>query len=145
MGKLECEFLRSQENIPRVWWRNIDDIFAIWTHGELSLREFIENINRHHPTIKFPATWSAEQVTFLDTRVYLKDGRIETNLHVNPPDKHQCLRMDSCHPKHCKTAIPYTQALCIRRICSENENFLKQTRGLKSYFMKRRYNEQHLN
>ena len=57
MGKLKCEFLRTQDKIPRVWWRYIDDIFAIWAHGDPSLRVFIENLNRHHPTIKFTASW----------------------------------------------------------------------------------------
>ena len=42
MGKLGREFLRTQNKLPRVWWRYIDDIFAIWTHGEPSLRVFIE-------------------------------------------------------------------------------------------------------
>ena len=41
MGKLELEFLRTQDKIhvhvPRVWWRYIDDIFTIWDHGEPSL------------------------------------------------------------------------------------------------------------
>ena len=106
------------------WWRYADDIFAVRTHDEPSLRAFIESVNRHHPTIKFTATWSAQHVIFLDrSRVYLQDGQIETDLHVKPTDRHQYLRMDSCHPKHCKTAIPYSQALRLLRICSEEENF----------------------
>ena len=111
MGKLEREFLQAQDRIPWVWWRYIDDIFAIWDHGEPSLRVFIENTNRHHPTIKITALWSAEQVTFFDTRVYLTDGKIGTDLHVKPMDTHQYLHMDSCHPQHCKSSIPYSQAL----------------------------------
>ena len=126
MGKLEQEFLQTQDKKPRVWWRYIDDIFAIWTHGEPLLQIFIENLNRHHTTIKFTATWSAEEVIFLDTRVYLREGRIETDLHVKPMDTHQFLRMNSCHPQHCKTAIPYSQALRLGRICSEEENLLKR-------------------
>ena len=108
-GKLEREFLETRNKLPRVWWRYIDDIFAIWTHGKPTLRTFIENINCHHPSIKFTAFWSTEGVTFLDTRVYLKDGQIGTDLHVKPMNKHQFLHMDSCHPKHYKTAIPYSQ------------------------------------
>ena len=67
LGKLEREFLLTQNTKPRVWWRFIDDIFTIWTHGEQSLLKFIESLHRHHPTIKFTATWSTEKVTFLDT------------------------------------------------------------------------------
>ena len=32
-----CEFLLTQDIKPQVWWSFIDDIFAIWTHGEQSL------------------------------------------------------------------------------------------------------------
>ena len=108
MGKLQREFLRTQDIEPRVWWRFVDDIFAIWTHGEQALCRFIESLNRYHPTIKFNAAWSAEQVMFLDTTVYLKDGQIGTDLYTKPTDKHQYLHVDSCHPFHCKASIPYT-------------------------------------
>ena len=145
MGRLEREFLLTQNVKPREWWRFIDDIFAIWTHGELILRHFIESLNCHHPTIKFTATWSAEKITFLDTTVYLDNGRIKTDLHVKPTDKHQYLRMDSCHPKHCKASIPYSQALRLRRICSEEQVFKNRTRELKQHFLSRGYKEQHLN
>ena len=56
---------------------------------------------------------------FLDTTVYLDNGQIKTDLHVKPTDKLQYLRMDSCHPKHCKASIPYSQALQLLSICSE--------------------------
>ena len=112
--------LLTQDLKPRVWWRFIDDIFAIWAHGKQSLIRFIESLNRHHTTIKFTATWSAEKATFLHTSVYLKeDSLIGTDLYIKPTYKHQYLRMDSCHPKHCKASIPFNQALRLRRICSK--------------------------
>ena len=111
MGKLERELLQTQEKIPRVWWRCIDDTFTIWDHGEPALRVFIKNINRDQPTIKFTALWLAEEVTFLNTKVYLRDGQIGSDLHVKHTDIHQYLRMDSCHPQHCKSSIPYSEVL----------------------------------
>ena len=112
-GRLERDFMSSHDVELRVWWSFIDDIFAIWTHGEQALQNFTESLDRYHPTIKFTADWSAEKVAFLDTWVYLKDGCIQTDLFVKPTDKHQYLHRDSCHPTHCKTAIPYSQALCL--------------------------------
>ena len=115
----------------------IDDIFAIWIHGKPFLCAFINSLNRHNSTIKFTATWFAEQVIFLDTRVYLRDGLTGTDLHVKPTDKHQYLQMDSCHPKHYKTVIPYNQALHHRWICLKEENVPKWTHELKEHFLKR--------
>ena len=106
MGKFEREFLLTQDKIPRVWWRYIDDIFAIWAHGEPSLLVFTKNLNLHHPTIKFTALWLADEVTFLNMTVCLRDGLIGTNLHGKSTHSYQYLRMDSCHPHHCKILIP---------------------------------------
>ena len=40
MGRLEQEFLLTQDKLPRVWWRYNDDIFAIQTHSKPSLGTF---------------------------------------------------------------------------------------------------------
>ena len=72
MGKFEQQFLQTQDRLPLVWWRYIDDVFAIWTHDVPYLNEFIRELNSYHTTIKFTANWSTEEVTFLDTRVYIK-------------------------------------------------------------------------
>ena len=58
MTKLEEEILREVELKPYLWWRYIDDIFFIWEHGEEKLKEFIDVLNKKHPTIKFTAEWS---------------------------------------------------------------------------------------
>ena len=47
MGKLERKFLQTQDRIPRVWWRYIDDTFAIWDHGE----PYVTMVNHLHGTI----------------------------------------------------------------------------------------------
>ena len=74
MGNLEKELLSQSRKKPTVWWRYIDDVFALWTHGEESLNNFIGDLNQAHPTIKFTAEWSKESVSFLDTTVKLEDN-----------------------------------------------------------------------
>ena len=88
--------------------RYIDDIFFIWEHGEESLKEFINEINSFHPTIKFTADWSKEKVNFLDVEVTLRNGVLSTDLFVKATDTHQFLDPSSCHPYHCKKGIPYS-------------------------------------
>ena len=84
MGKLEQEFLQTQNVKLWVWWRYIDDIFAIWTHGEPSLRTFLGNLNHHHPAIKYTVSWSAKEVMFLVARVYLKMAGSRLTCMLNP-------------------------------------------------------------
>ena len=86
MRKLEREFLQTQDKVPRVWWRYIDDLFDIWAHGKSLLRVFIKDLTSHHPTIKFTGSSSAGEETFLDTSFYLRKSLIGNDLHVEPTD-----------------------------------------------------------
>ena len=144
MGRFEQQFRQTQNKLPLVWWRYIDDVFAIWTHGVPSLNVFLRELNNYHTTIKFTADWSAQEVTFLDTWVYIKTGRVETDLHVKLTSKHQHLHTKSCHPKYCKTVVQYSQALRIKTICSEWENLLLRTDQLRHHLSKRGYSDQSL-
>ena len=127
MGKFEQQFLQTRNRIPLMWCRYIDDVLAIWTHGVPCLDPFLQELNSYHTTIKFTADWLAKEVAFLDTRVYVKNGKLETDLLIKPTNKHRYLHTKSCYPEHCKTSIPYSQALRIKRICSERENLLLRT------------------
>ena len=60
-------------------------------------------------------------------------------MYTKPTDTHQYLSPDSCHPKHCTTSIPYSQALRCRRICSRKEDFKKRTEELRTHLLGRSY------
>ena len=150
MGKLRREFVQIQDKTPWVWWRYIDNIFANSARSEPSLQVFINNLRRHRPTVKFTASWSADEVTIYDMWVCLRNGLIGTgligtDLRVKPTDTRQYLQMDSCHAHHCKISIPYSQALRLRRIYLEQSQLQKWTGELKKHLLKRKYWEQQLN
>ena len=86
IAELEEEVLREAELKPDLWWRYIDDIFFIWEHGEEKLKEFIDVLNKKHPTIKFTAEWSKTKTSFLDVSVSLENGKIKTDLYLKPTD-----------------------------------------------------------
>ena len=69
----------------------------------------------------------------------LESGFLTTDLFTKPTDTHQYLAADSCHPRHCKEAIPFSQALRMRRICSSNDDFQKRCAELKSHLLRRGY------
>ena len=54
-----------------------------------------------------------------------------TDLYTKPTDTHQYLHSSSFHPRHCKNGIAYSQALRLRRICSNDSDFTKHARDLK--------------
>ena len=50
---------------------------------------------------------------------------------VNPLTLINTSFLHSCHPKHCKEAIAYSQALRIRRICSTDTLYRKRSSELR--------------
>jgi len=141
MAELETNLLTWTTHQPYVWWRFIDDIFAIWKHGRETLKQFLQEINLFHPTIKFTAECSEDRVNFLDTTVILDGTTIHTDLYTKPTDTHQYLSPESCHPKHCTTSIPYSQSLRLRRICSKVEDFTLRSNQLRTQLLARGYKE----
>ena len=110
-------------NKPLVWFRYIDDIFAIWTYGEDKFEDFMLYINYIHSSFQLTCNYSKECVQFLDVSVSVDNsGNITTDLYVKPTDTQQYLMATSCHPNHIKRSIPYSQALRILRICSSKES-----------------------
>ena len=74
-----------------IWWSYIDDIFFIWEHFEESLKVFIDQVIIFHPTVKFTAEYSKEEVNFLDLNITLIHAELQTNLFFKPTDTHQFL------------------------------------------------------
>ena len=107
MSDLKTRFLQSQHLRSLVWLRYIDDIFFIRTHGEESLKKFLDELNGFNQYIKFTYEYSVENIPFLDLKVGLKDRKIATDLHVKPTDRHQYLHFSSAYPNHTKSSVVF--------------------------------------
>ena len=62
-----------------IWFRYIDDIFFIWTHGEENLEKFRADFNAFNPNIQFTYESSKKSIAFLDLDVALYNRRLESN------------------------------------------------------------------
>ena len=69
MSQLETKFLENQNLKPLVWFRYIDDIFFIWTHGEENLRNFLVEFNLFSDDIRFTYEFNKDTISFLDFKV----------------------------------------------------------------------------
>ena len=58
-------------------------------------------------------------------------------MYSKPTNTHQYLDSKSCHPRHVKKAIPYSQALRLRRICSSDNIFDERYKDLNGNLYKR--------
>ena len=50
-------------------------------------------------------------------------NRIATSIHYKATDSHSYLNFSSSHPYSCKSSIPYSQFLRLRKICSDDADF----------------------
>ena len=142
MGDLEDEIIKNYPLKPLCWYRYIDDIFFIWTHGREELDKFLEYANNNRHGMVFETSdesISCEQVPFLDVLVIFKNGRLHTDLYTKPTDKFQYLNFKSCHPFHQKVNLPYALALRIKRICSDTKDFEQHCHTLKHHLRLRGY------
>ena len=126
---------KETECLVEVYWWYI----FYWEHGEESPKEFINEINSFHITIKFTADWSKGKVNFLDVEITHNNGVLSTDLFVKPTDTHQFLDPTSCHHYHCKKGIPCSQTLRLNRICSDSNNFDKRCNELESWLLEKGY------
>ena len=81
----------------------------------------------------------ANQIEFLDTIVKIENGKLSTSLYTKPTDKHMYLNQKSSHPTKTKESIPYSQAIRLKRICSNQEDYQHQKLKLRHYLRKRGY------
>ena len=141
MDEVEQKFLETQSKKPLIWLRYIDDIFFNWTHGEQELERFLEDLNNFTPNLTFTHEASKNCIPFLDLKVKLIDGKLETDLYMKPTDCHQYLHYLSSHPKHTKRAIIDSQTLRVNRLYSLEKDFNYHNLNMKEWFIKRSYPE----
>ena len=80
MHYVENTFISSLNLQKTVYFRHIDDIFLIWSHGINTFETILENANRTHPNISFTHEYSTTAVSFLDVIIEINNGIISTNL-----------------------------------------------------------------
>ena len=66
-------------------------------------------------------------------------GQLTIDQHIKYKDKHQHLHYKSAHPDHTKRSIVFSQALRVRRICSNKTDFERHLDDMESWFQARGY------
>ncbi len=88
------------------------------------LEQFINYVNNFHPALQFTWEISETSVSFLDILISINGNRLVTSVFYKPTDSHSYLLYSSSHPNHTKRSIPFSQFLRLRRLCSEDEDFM---------------------
>ena len=64
---------------------------------------------------------------------------LSTSVHYKPTDSHNYLLHSSSHPQHVENAIPFSEFLRLRRLCSVDTNFNNNCEEMCQFFKKRGY------
>lgn len=146
MGNLETQILRNCGKFKgmiykQFWRRYIDDIFILWQGTEEELKEFLNYINSFHHSIKFTADYDfgTRTISYLDIKVTIENGTINTDLHQKDTHVTQYLLPSSSHPPHICKNIPYSLGYRLLRICSQKDTFEKRLVELKNCLLTRKY------
>ena len=120
-----------------MWWASRDV-------SELNLRStlplspiFIPFCNSHIQSLKLNYLSWISICAFLATAFALPS--------TTKPDTHSYLHNDSSHSGHCKESLPCSPLLRLRRICSDQADFLNKAQEMASFFERRGYSAQTLN
>jgi len=115
----------------------MDDVAGAALCSEDDLRQFLEFASSFHPNLEYTRSVSTDKVPFLDICMKPQDNRIATSIHYKATDSHSYLNFISSHPYSCKSSIPYSQFLRLRKICSDDADI--EAGKMETFFAARGY------
>ena len=131
-GSRRCAILQLHK-------RYVDDIVGAASCQRDELENFIDYVFNIHPALQFTSTITEMELSFLDITLRISEDRIQTSIFYKETDTHNYLHLSSFHPAHCKCAIPYSQFLRLRRLCSDDDDFVIKSREMMTFFTQRGY------
>ena len=128
MAKIETTLIQQSQTKPKEWKRYIDDIFSLWDSDKKDVDQFIGEANKFHPTIKFTAEISENEITFFDTVVFKgerlkKESILDIKTHYKPTKTFQYTHFNSCHPPGVKNGFIKGKAMRLLRTNSSKTTF----------------------
>ncbi|BFY98099.1 hypothetical protein BsWGS_01139 [Bradybaena similaris] len=140
MGYLEHLVWQSYKGpFTEVYWRYIDNGVGVTQMSLDELNQFIHFFSNFNLAIKFTSHISTKPANFLDIIVTINFPVLTTTVYYKPTDSHNYLLYGSSHPVPCKNAIPYSQLLRLRRLCSDDSDFTDKAHELLDFFRARDY------
>ena len=137
-------FLQTQPSKPYLLKRYIDDILIIWTGTLVQLQQFIQDLNKFNPNLKFTHQQSASTIDFLDVTIYKDTSFPFTNiLDVKTFQKklnlYQYLHFSSEHPRSVFKA--FIKGECIRYIKTNytEESYIATVFSFRKCLLRRDY------
>ena len=101
MGSWEKELLEKSAKKPLAYFRFVDDVWGLWTHGLDALEEFHQLSNTLHPRIKIELRHATENIDFPYVITIIRNGHLVTSTSSQ----------NSSHPESTKKATAWVWGL----------------------------------
>ena len=125
---------------PSVWKRFRDDVFVLWEHGTASLTSFLDYLNTVDKTGKIKFTMEIAGGTgleFHDLKLTINEGKIRVDVFAKSTNSFSCTTPNTYYPKNNICNILKGIALRLRRICDDDEAFVKRSSECQNYLIAR--------
>ena len=132
-------FEEYQGRKPALYKRYIDDVLGASSDTRQDLENVIHFCSTYHPAVKYTFEISGSSVPFLDLCVSISNNRVATTIQYKATDTYNYLEYTSSHPTQCRNAIPFSQFLRLRRICSDDRDYDIKSAEMASFFEYRGY------
>ncbi|XP_075697341.1 uncharacterized protein LOC142662932 [Rhinoderma darwinii] len=105
---------------------------------EVQLIQFMQDLNKNDLNIKLTYVFDKRRVEFLDILIEADEtGHLQTDVFRKKTSVNALLHATSAHSQSTIDAVPTGQFLRMRRICSSNVNFERQSSDLRERFLDR--------
>ena len=130
MGYLEIKFYyqlkhKINNQVASFFWKNyrryLDDGQIMWDTRLGDFSNILNLMNQLHPSIKFTSICDNFKLVYLNVTVLKTNVGFKTEIYNKDTDSDTYLPFGSSHPHHCKVAIPFELARCVRTLTDSND------------------------
>ena len=110
-----CPFKHS------LWFRFVDDILAVWEHGQDCLKDFLAHLNSFDSNLQFTIELDVTgKLPFFDVLIIKNIPSLEFSIYRKPTHNYRYLHFLSNHPPCVKRGVVISLVDRVLNICSRN-------------------------
>ena len=140
VGFIEYQFFSQYYGPkPELYGRFIEDCIGATSSTREKLIPFITAIISFTRLANIPGKMFDTSLAFLDIKFSIEGNGLCSSVYYKLTDSHSYLLYSSSHPSHVKNAIPFSQFLRLRRLCSDDSDISAESEAMCQFFDKRGY------
>ena len=112
----------------------------MWSRAISDIDRIILKITSLDPSMKFTPIIGRHKLRILDLEIKLNDNHLVHTVYRKPTNSQMYLDYASCHPPSCKNGIAKGVALRLMRLCSNTEEYIKQSKSFMASLVARGHN-----